>query len=102
MQIVPFYPNPEGGHDYLSLSISQGEDKINIPLTTLDTDSTTAIISTMVSTFEQHIQQAALMVFQQELQNSGNVLKKSQIESEINAVLRPEFESCMQNCIEYL
>lgn len=54
----------------------------------------------MINTFQQHIDQVALMVFQQEFEKA-EVFRRGVVERKINETLRPEFESYVKNCIEY-
>jgi hypothetical protein len=104
VQIVPFNKNKNGEYDYLELSISSiyGEKKehLDITLSTSDTEWFSIVLWNMINTFQQHIDQVALMVFQQEFERA-EVFRRGIIEGKINETLRPEFESYMKNCIEY-
>lgn len=104
VQIVPFNKNKNGEYDYLELSVSSvyGDKKedMAITLSTSDTEWFSIVLWTMINTFQQHIDQVALMVFQQEFE-SAEVFRRGIIESKINETLRPEFESYVKNCIEY-
>lgn len=104
VQIVPFNKNKNGEYDYLELSISSvyggKKETLNITLTTSDTEWFSIVLWTMINTFQQHIDQVALMVFQQEFERA-EVFRRGIIERKINDTLRPEFESYVKNCIEY-
>lgn len=104
VQIVPFNKNKNGEYDYLALSISSvygdKKEKIEITLTTSDTEWFSKVLWTMINTFQQHIDQVALMIFQQEFERA-EVFRRGIVERKINETLRPEFESYVKNCIEY-
>jgi len=100
VQIVPFYRNPEGSHDYLNISIVTKHETLEIPLTTVDTDKVTTILGEMINDFEKYIQETALKTFEEEFENA-DIFRRGTVERKIDETLRPKFESCIEKCIKY-
>lgn len=102
VQIVPFYKNPEGGHDYLNISIVTEHETVDIPLSVpnSETAAVASILGELINDFEKHIYKTALNTFNEEFENT-DIFRRGTMERKIDNTLKPKFESCIQKCMQY-
>lgn len=104
VQIAPFHKTDTGEYAYLEISVTSGHgDDIEtgeIVLTTSDTDVTSVTLWNIIYAFEQDIARFALTVFEQEMERRDG-FGKVRIQQKIDAVVSPEFDTHMRNCIQF-